>query len=154
MAKKDMDSEIENRISFRCSKKWNELEETDDARVKLCNQCNESVRLAENMDELDTHAEHGRCVMLRLKKDNDQDMQGAQVEPCTENPEEELPEIGGYFFRRDDEKDDNEKAGLNKLDIPIFLGRLVGDPSAQEYEEPVPEKEGWLTRLARLFRFK
>ena len=154
MAKKDMDSEIENRISFRCSKKWNELEETDDDRVKLCNQCNESVHLAENMDELDTHSEHGRCVMLRLKKDNEQDKQGAQVEPCTDEPEEELPEIGGFFFRRDDEKDGNEKVGLNQPDIPIFLGRLAGDPSAQKYEEPVPEKKGWLTKLLRFLGFR
>ena len=45
-------SDKEPTFSFRCSKQWNELDDTEDECVRFCSQCNKPVYLAGNTKEL------------------------------------------------------------------------------------------------------
>lgn len=47
---------------FRCSKRWVDLERTDDDRVRHCNSCETNVRLCKVDGELDAAIARGECV--------------------------------------------------------------------------------------------
>lgn len=50
------------KLEFECPMNWFDLTPTYDARVKYCDSCNKDVHLCITQDELDDHAEQGRCI--------------------------------------------------------------------------------------------
>ncbi|MGI9282150.1 MAG: hypothetical protein ACR2PX_21320 [Endozoicomonas sp.] len=143
MAEKDTDSGIESRFSFKCSKRWEELTEAGDDKVKLCNQCNESVHLVESLEELDKHSENDRCVALKLKK-KQQDYALTGLVELTEplhlrqkgRGKEEVTQGCG-----------SSNSKVDGLDIPDFLIRSPAiKAKEEEIEENQPEFVGYLRR--------
>jgi hypothetical protein len=49
-------------LEFKCTKNWFELEPTDKAGIKHCNQCKKEVHLCVNQEELNQAAEQQLCV--------------------------------------------------------------------------------------------
>ena len=132
MAKKDTDSEIESRFSYKCSKRWEELTETGDNKVKLCNQCNESVHLVESIEELDKHGEHEQCVALKLRKKRQEYALTGLVELTEPLHRQKDEAVQGSQF---------SDSTVDGLDIPDFLR---SSPATKE--ESPPEFVGYLRR--------
>ena len=53
---------INRELEFKCSKNWFELEPTDKAGIKHCNQCEEDVHLCINQEELDHAIKNKYCI--------------------------------------------------------------------------------------------
>jgi hypothetical protein len=52
----------ELRFTFECKRTWESLEETDDGRVRRCDECNRTVHLALGVSDAARHAAARRCV--------------------------------------------------------------------------------------------
>ena len=54
--------EVKDCFEFECPKRWEELEATNKATVKFCNQCEKNVYKATSEAKLKKYAEEGKCV--------------------------------------------------------------------------------------------
>jgi uncharacterized protein (TIGR02996 family) len=52
------------RFKFRCPRRWDLLEATDDVRVRYCDACRKNVCYCETMAKARRHAILGRCVAI------------------------------------------------------------------------------------------
>lgn len=51
---------------FQCPKLWENLDPTDDRRIRFCETCQKQVHLCENMEEVARHAHAGNCIAIKL----------------------------------------------------------------------------------------
>lgn len=59
-------------FTFKCPLDWSDLEETDQQKIKFCNQCENNVFLCETDEETIEHAKQGHCiarVTFNIKKE-------------------------------------------------------------------------------------
>lgn len=78
--------DIRCRFKFICSRKWQDLENTESEDVKFCNHCEQSVYLAKTMEDFDQFAEEKKCTYWAGSKDgrgpySDMQFVGALVLP-------------------------------------------------------------------------
>ena len=146
------DKDIENRFSFKCSKKWEELTETGNERVKHCSQCGESVHLAESIEALDAHAEKRHCVALKLKEnEGNKEDRSNYIEFLGDLPpvlrdtgDGEIDHLDAVGYIKPRSKNDSRSL-YGEFDLPAFSGRLVP-------REPPPKKKSWFSRVLAFFR--
>jgi hypothetical protein len=50
------------RFAFKCDKKWDDLEETQEELIRFCNMCEKEVHFCEDDDELARNVRLNRCV--------------------------------------------------------------------------------------------
>ena len=123
---------IEDRFEYLCSKQWAELNETGDKAVKHCDQCNESVHLAQSMEEVDEHARQGHCVAIKME---DKDRRHDKIDAL------------GYLRPKSEKENDALPPGY--LDLPIFLGRPADPPEP----ESKANKVHWFKRFLGILGF-
>jgi len=65
----DEDLSIRNcRFAFKCEKKWNDLEDTEDHQIKFCNTCEKEVHFCNDDEELAKNVRLNRCVAFCREK--------------------------------------------------------------------------------------
>ncbi len=52
------------KFAFKCSAKWDELQETEDDSIKFCDDCQKEVFFCENDDDLVAQVRLNRCVAI------------------------------------------------------------------------------------------
>jgi hypothetical protein len=57
-------NKITCKFEFECSKKWAELQATDNKNIKFCSDCNHEVYLANSQYEFNQYASDGKCVAI------------------------------------------------------------------------------------------
>jgi len=55
------------KLSFKCSRSWDELKPTTDLTVKFCDECKNDVHLCLTQKEYDDATQKGWCVALPNK---------------------------------------------------------------------------------------
>ena len=63
------------RFSFACSKRWETLAPTEDASVRFCQQCKESVHYCDTIADAETRALAGQCIAIpkQLAEDDEEE---------------------------------------------------------------------------------
>ena len=59
-------------FKFKCPLDWSDLQETEEQKIKFCNQCENNVFLCETDEETIEHAKQGHCiarVTFNIKKE-------------------------------------------------------------------------------------
>lgn len=93
-------------LAFKCTKDWFELEPTDKAGIKYCNQCEEDVHLCTTQEELDDAMKHKYCVAF-IKNPSQRTWFKLSREKCEMNARNlnfESQMTIGYRYPRGDKK--------------------------------------------------
>ena len=56
------------KFAYRCSAKWDNLQETDDDDIRFCNDCQKEVFFCDSDDTLITFVKLNRCVAILKPK--------------------------------------------------------------------------------------
>ena len=59
------------KFAYRCSAKWDDLQETDDDDIRFCNDCQKEVFFCDSDDTLVTFVKLNRCVAILKSKSNE-----------------------------------------------------------------------------------
>jgi len=59
-------------FKFRCDKQWQDLERTEDPKVRYCNSCEEEIHYVHTNKELRKAIEANQCVALVVEESYEQ----------------------------------------------------------------------------------
>ncbi len=59
------------KFAYRCSAKWDDLEETDDDEIRFCNDCQKEVFFCDSDETLITFVKLNRCVAILKPNSNE-----------------------------------------------------------------------------------
>ena len=100
-------------FDFECPVNFLELQETENAHTRFCEQCKENVYLCGNLEELQAHSQAGHCVSLVVRPSDTKSMkegdvvqinsgffENFQATICDVDPEKRLAAIHVHIFGR------------------------------------------------------
>jgi hypothetical protein len=67
-------------LGYECSRRWRELEKTDDPRTRFCTACSTDVFKVETEEELAAHKAQGHCVAVFFKGYQGPELLGDTIE--------------------------------------------------------------------------
>jgi uncharacterized protein (TIGR02996 family) len=81
------------RFDFMCDRQWDEMQTTDDRRVRYCDSCRQTVHFSDTIEEARHHARAGHCVAVnqRVKRRKNDLVEYVVMAGVLALPEDEPP---------------------------------------------------------------
>ncbi len=92
-----MNFNIENceyKVKYKCPLEWKNLKETNDSKIRFCNECNKNVYRCETSEDIDKHIELNNCIAI----ENDRGLIGEESTMGVIEPPDERMKFGIIYY--------------------------------------------------------